>query len=106
MTTTVKIRNLHVFRGGSRRQKQNGRIPFTRNAAVGKMQILLKRESDAATRHAKIIVRAVHHVPAEITHPTDMRGEANLETRANLAKTSGCAAGVCGGKTNRDGLAR
>jgi len=39
MTTTVKIRNLHVFRGESRRQKQNGGIPFTRNAAVGKMQI-------------------------------------------------------------------
>jgi len=27
------------FRGGSRPQKQNGGIPSTRNAAVGKMQI-------------------------------------------------------------------
>jgi hypothetical protein len=69
---------------------------------VGKMQIYLKGESDAAARHAKVIVGAIDHIPAEITHPADMRGETNLEAGANLAERPGNAIGVSSGKTNRD----
>src|SRR5438477_3321281 len=68
--------------------------------------IKLEREGDPATRHAKVIVGAVHHIPAEITHPADMRGKANLKAGTNLAETSGFDVGVSSWKTNRDRLGR
>jgi len=68
--------------------------------------IKLEREGDPATRHAKVIVGAIHHIPAEITHPADMRGKANLEAGTNLAETSGFTVGVSSWKTNRDRLGR
>ena len=34
----------------------------------------LEREIHAGANHTKIVVGAVHEIPAEITHPADVRG--------------------------------
>ena len=73
---------------------------------VRRKRIRLKREGDAAARHAKVIVGAIHHIPAEITHPADVWSKTNLQPGANLAKTSGFAVGVSSRKTNRNRLGR
>ena len=54
--------------------KQNGGIASTENAAAGKNQICLERERDAAADHAEVIVRTIHHIPAEVVHPADVGG--------------------------------
>jgi hypothetical protein len=48
--------------------------PWTQDAAAGKNGICLERESYAAAHHAKVIVRAIHHIPAEVIHPANVRG--------------------------------
>jgi len=39
-----------------------------------KSQICLERERDAAADHAEVIVRTIHHIPAEVVHPADVGG--------------------------------
>src|SRR5205807_8064654 len=45
----------------------------------------LVRERHAKTRHAEIVIGAVLHVPANVTHDTDAVGHADFQTAAKLA---------------------
>src|SRR6476659_9989754 len=45
----------------------------------------LEREIHAGAHHAKIIVWAVHEIPAEIADPADVRSYADFHPTANLA---------------------
>src|SRR5438552_3583067 len=61
---------------------------FQRNYSV------LECKRDAAAHHAKVIVRPIHHVPTEIVHPADVRGDANFDAAAKLANSLGCTISV------------
>ena len=45
----------------------------------------LEREIHAGADHTKIILWAIHEIPAEITDPTDVRSYADFHATANLA---------------------
>src|ERR1700731_2597429 len=66
---------------GQTRKKRRNRLfrRFRRNGSV------LEGERDAAAHHAEVIVRPIHHVPTEIVHPADVRGDANFDAAAKLA---------------------
>src|SRR6266550_5922034 len=46
---------------------------------------LLEREINPSANHAKVIVRSVHKIPAEIADPADVRSHANFHATAYLA---------------------
>src|SRR6476660_701153 len=103
MTTTVKIRSLHRLFGADHAPKNRTAAFRLRGMPpLEKCKCNLNGEGDAAPRHTKVIVGAIHYVPAEVTHPADVRGEANFEAGADLAEASGRAASVRSGETNRD----
>ncbi len=72
--------NLNSFQCQNEREKDPKRLEtkrrhcVNRNAAAGKNQICLERERDAAADHAEVIVRTIHHIPAEVVHPADVGG--------------------------------
>ena len=45
----------------------------------------LEREIHAGADHAKIVIRAVNEIPAEITDPANVRCDANFHAAADLA---------------------
>ena len=50
---------------------------------------VLEGERDAATHQTEVIFRPIHHVPTEIVHPADVRGDANFDAAAKLANRFG-----------------
>src|SRR5207245_10106554 len=67
--------------GQTRKQKRRNILfrRFRRNCSV------LEGKRNAAAHHAEVIVRPIHHVPTEIVHPADVRGDANFDAAAKLA---------------------
>ena len=47
---------------------------------------ILEGEIETAAHHAKVVLRTIDHVPAEISDPADMRSEAEFDATAELAK--------------------
>ncbi|MDB6146746.1 MAG: hypothetical protein JWO45_410 [Spartobacteria bacterium] len=45
----------------------------------------LEREGQTAANHAEVVLRAIDNVPTEIIGPTDVPGDAELDSAANLA---------------------
>src|SRR4029453_17168315 len=45
----------------------------------------LEREIETAAHHAKVVFRAIYHVPAEVVDPADMRSDADFDAPAELA---------------------
>src|SRR6266700_7346899 len=54
----------------------------------------LKGEIHAGARHPKVVAWTVNEVPAEITAPADMRGEADFDSAADLANCLCLGAGM------------
>src|SRR2546422_10822624 len=46
---------------------------------------ILEGEIQTASHHAKVVVRAVYHIPAEIIDPADMRRDADFDAATELA---------------------
>ena len=46
---------------------------------------ILEGEIETAAHHAKVVLRTIDHVPAEISDPADMRSEAEFDATAELA---------------------
>jgi len=46
---------------------------------------ILECEIETATHHAKVVLRAVYHIPAEIIDPADMRRDADFDATTELA---------------------
>jgi hypothetical protein len=45
----------------------------------------LEREINSSARHAKVVMRPLHKIPAEITNPANVRCDANFHAAADLA---------------------
>src|SRR5438552_7673096 len=80
--------------GQTRKQKRRNILfrRFQRNCSV------LEGKRDAAAHHAEVIVRPIHHVPTEIVHPADVRGDSNFDAAAKLANRLGRTTAVVGMK--------
>src|SRR5207302_4451205 len=80
--------------GQTRKQKRRNRLfrRFRRNCSV------LEGKRNAAAHHAEVILRPIHHVPTEIVHPADVRGDANFDAAAKLANRLGRTTAVVGMK--------
>src|ERR1700730_12607388 len=68
-----------------------------------------EREGEAAAHHAEVVGRPVHHVPTEIVHPADVRGDTNFDAAAKLADPFGRGTQMVGrgrGKTTRCSLVK
>src|ERR1700731_189823 len=53
------------------------------------MRRCLEREVDASAGHSEVVLRTRNDVPAEIVQQTNVRGEANFETAADLTNELG-----------------
>ena len=54
----------------------------------------LEGEIHAGARHAEVVICTINEVPAEITDPADMRGEADFDSAADLANCLCLGAGT------------
>src|SRR5438132_7206466 len=50
----------------------------------------LEGEINAGAHHAEVVIRAIYHIPAEITDPADMRRHADFDAATELADSLGC----------------
>src|SRR4029077_7991864 len=64
------------------------------DAAVAKCYCCLESEVHAGAHHAEVIVRTIHKIPAEVTDPADMRGQADFHTAADLTDCPRLTAGM------------
>src|SRR6476620_5663327 len=74
--------DVHLRKSHSYKKAASGIPDAAKANALAKR---LEREINAGADHTKIIVWAVHEIPAEITDPPDVRSYADFQPTANLA---------------------